>query len=154
MPIVFSTCLERDILYAHWSGRVGLEEFRQNYFDYLADAFYRPGRTELVDLTDFEDFDGDFNAIRSALAVVNTAGEGPKNRTRTVLLAPRESVFGLGRMYQQLAEIAGGIEVELYTQEIEALQALLLPYKTIPELLEKEKFQPHTQRDDVKASCE
>ncbi|MEM9319825.1 MAG: hypothetical protein AAGA70_12590 [Pseudomonadota bacterium] len=153
MPIVFSTCLERDLLLAIWTGRVGLEEFKQNYFDYLDDQHYRAGRPELIDMSGFEDFDGDFKAIRSALSFVNRTGQGISTRTRTVLICPSPSVFGLGRMYQQLAELSGGINVELYTTEAEALQALLLPYATINALTAGEHFRQSARKSALKVGC-
>lgn len=150
MPIEFSTCLERDLLLAKWTGLVTLDEFKGNYFNYLGDVNYRAGRTELIDQRAFEDFDGDFNAIRSALNFVNRAGEGPVVRTRTIVLAPADGVFGLGRMYQQLADMSSGIQVEVYTAEEEALKALGLPYATLAELHERETFHPAALREGIK----
>ena len=50
-------------------------------------------------------------------------------------------------MYQSLAEIAGGITVEVYQTEREALDALELPHESIAHLLEVETFLPPTPRD-------
>lgn len=149
MPITFSTCLERDLLLANWSGLVTLDEFKNNYFDYLADVNYRPGRPELIDQREFENFEGDFSAVRAALSFVNDSGGGEQVRTRTVVLATDEGVFGLGRMYQQLADFAQGIRVDIFTDEAEALKALLLPYRTIEELKAREVFLPSQRRPDV-----
>ena len=145
MPIVFSTCLERDLLLAKWSGLISLDAFKQNYFDYLADVNYRPGRPELIDQREFQDFEGDFQAIRAALSFVNASGHGDAVRTRTVVLASDAGVYGLGRMYQQLADLAQGIQVEVFTDEAEALKALRLPYKTIEDMQAKEIFLPSSR---------
>lgn len=148
MPISFSTCLERDLLLANWSGLISLDAFKQNYFDYLADVNYRPGRPELIDQREFQDFEGDFQSVRAALSFVNASGQGLSTRTRTVVLATDEGIYGLGRMYQQLADLAQGIQVEVYTSEADALSALLLPYRTIKEMRAKEIFLP-SQRGPV-----
>lgn len=146
MPISFSTCLERDLLLATWSGVITLEAFKNNYFDYLADVNYRPGRPELIDQRGFENFEGDFQAVRAALSFVNASGEGATVHTRTVVLATDEWIYGLGRMYQQLADFAQGIQVEVFTDEAEALRALMLPYSTVEELRQGETFLPAKRR--------
>lgn len=127
---------------ATWSGVITLDMFKGNYFDYLSDVNYRPGRTELIDQREFEDFEGDFQSVRAALSFVNASGHGDAVRTRTVVLATDEGIYGLGRMYQQLADLAQGIRVEVFTEEEEALKALLLPYKTIKEMRTEEIFLP------------
>lgn len=144
MPIEFRTCLNRDFVYAKWIGRVTLDEFKENYFNYISDPHYRAGRTELVDQRDFVDFIGDFAMIKSALSYVNAKGQGPVVRTRTIVLTPPGGVFGLGRMYQQLADQAQGIMVDVFTSTPEALAALDLPYETLEEMLAGETFTPVT----------
>ncbi len=136
---------------AKWSGIITLEAFKNNYFDYLADVNYRPGRPELIDQREFQDFEGDFQAVRAALSFVNASSDGPAIQTRTVVLATDEGIYGLGRMYQQLADLAQGIRVEVFTDEAEALRALSLPYRTIEEMRAKEVFHPSQRRPDFKA---
>lgn len=146
MPIAFWTSLDRDLLYARWSGTVTMAEFRANYHAYLADRHYRAGRPELIDNSRLENFEGGFNAIRNALALVNAAGQGKTVHTRTVAYTPRTSMYGVARMYQQLAELDGGIHVEVHDDEAAALRALKLPYATIAEMLEAEEFLPAEPR--------
>ncbi|MBF9035769.1 hypothetical protein HKCCE2091_16090 [Rhodobacterales bacterium HKCCE2091] len=154
MPIEFSTCLERDLLYARWTGIIGMQEFLGNFEAYVSDRHYRPGRPELVDLSRMTDFDGGFNTFSAALRVVNNQEPGTIVHTRTVLWAPNDSIYGLGRMYQQLADLAGGIEVEIYRTEAGALGALMLPYETIDSLLASETFHPASRNDGPpKATC-
>ena len=142
------------MLLAKWSGIITLEAFKDNYFDYLSDVNYRPGRTELIDQREFQDFEGDFQAVRAALSFVNASGDGLAVQTRTVVLATDEGVYGLGRMYQQLADLAQGIRVEVFTNEAEALRALHLPYKTIEEMRMNETFLPSQRSPGTKAPFE
>lgn len=142
LPIEFMTSLQLDLLYASWSGRVTIPEFKKNYFDYISDVNFRNGRTELVDLSDVIEVDFNFRTLSDAVAFVNAESDAASVRTRTIILAPNEGIFGLGRMYQQLADFAGGIVVELYVEETLALEALALPFKTIPELLAGGGFLP------------
>ena len=146
MPIEFSTCLERDLVYARWHGAIDYPQFVQNFADYVSDAHYRPGRPELLDHSGITSFDINFNLVRSILRKVNDQSPAAKVTTHTVIYSPNETVFGMGRMYQILADLAEGIKVEVFQTEREALDALGLPYASIAELLDAELFLPATRR--------
>ena len=145
-PIEFATSLELDIVYARWHGGVDFEQILQNFARYIGDAYYRPGRPELIDLAAVTESDLNFNLARSLLRQVNEQAPGTVVETHTVLYSPNETMFGLGRMYQTLADIAGGIRVEVHSTEGEALSALGLPYTTIAELRAKGVFHPATPK--------
>lgn len=142
VPIEFSTSLERDLLYAHWSGAVDYDQFAANFVRYLQDAHYRAGRPELIDLAAVTDIDINFNLVRSMVRQVNEQAPGILVDTHSVLFAPGETAFGIGRMYQTLADISGGTRVEVFRTEREALDALELPHDSIAHLLEVETFLP------------
>ncbi len=140
MPISFKICLERNFLYAKWQGQITVPEYLEVFHAYLGCAHYRPGRPELIDTSDMLDFDLDFHEMRRLLRNVNSQSYRPNVNTKTVVYCPNDFIFGLGHMYQQLAELDDGIKVELYEKEADALNALELPYKTIEELHGKENF--------------
>ncbi len=146
MPIEFSTCLERDLLYARWHGMINFEQFEQNFIRYLTDAHYRPGRPELIDHSGITEFDINHNLVRTILRQVNEQAPGAIVKTHTVIYSPNETIYGLGRMYQILAEMAEGIEVEVFREEKEALAALSLDYTSIDDLLAAETFLPPQPR--------
>ncbi len=146
MPIEFSTSLELDLLFARWHGRVDFEQFEQNFVRYLGDAHYRPGRPELIDHSGITEMDINLNYVKSILRQVNEQAPGTLVKTRTVLYSPNETVYGIGRMYQTLADMADGIQVEVYQTEREALDALELPHSSIEQLLAAETFLPPTPR--------
>ncbi|MBF9044935.1 hypothetical protein HKCCE4037_16445 [Rhodobacterales bacterium HKCCE4037] len=144
MPIEYCTSLELDLLYARWFGRVDFEQFELNFARYLNDAHYRAGRPELIDHSGIVHFDINFSLVQSILRQVNAQVPEILVETHTVLYSPNETIFGIGRMYQSLAEIAGGIRVEIFQTEREALDALQLPHESIAHLLEAETFHPPT----------
>lgn len=144
MPIRFWTSLVRDLVVTKWWGEVTLDEFRVTFGLYLNDANYRPGRTELTDFTGVTAFDADFQSIWSALNMVNDQVPGRKVRTRTLLVAPGDMIFAHTRVYQTLAENAGGISVEIYRSEADALAALDLDFATLDDLMGAGGFLPHT----------
>jgi len=144
MPIEFWTSLELDLLLTRCRGAIRMDDFRQTLVRLKADAHYRPGRTELTDLTEARHVDANFGNLWSVLNAVNNQIPGQRVRTRTVLITPDEVMFGLGRMYQTLAQNSGGIDVELYRSEGDALRALGLKVPSIRALREIGDFRPHT----------
>jgi large subunit ribosomal protein L15 len=114
VPIQFWTSVERDLVVTKWWGDVTLDDFRDTFGMYLTDVNYTPGRTELNDFTGVSHFDADFPSIWSALTMVNNQVPGLIVETRTLLVAPSDHQFALTRIYQTLAENAGGIRVEVY----------------------------------------
>ncbi len=142
VPIRFSISLDLDLMYTAWCGRVSIEEFRAIFVRYVEDPNYRPGRTELIDFSDVEHIDANFSSIWSALNLVNAQVPGQVVRTRTVMVAPGDVVFGLARMFQTLAENADGIKVEVYRSATMALDALDLDFASVEELLERGGFFP------------
>ena len=140
MPIFFKTCLERDILYSKWQGRVTVPEYVEVFNAYTQGLHYKPGRPELIDTSEMIDFDVDFHKMRRLLRIVNSQSALHGIQTNTVVFCPNDFVYGLAHMYQQLAELDVSIKVELYEKEADALAALTLPYATIEEFQREETF--------------
>lgn len=147
MPIEFSTCLERELVYARWSGHITFDDFVENFERYLGDAHYRPGRPELIDHSDLTGADINYGYAKSMLRQVNAQMGDVKVNTHTVIYAPGGTAFGLSRMYQLLAELSDGIAVEVFDTEREALDALGLPHESIADLLAVETFHPPALKD-------
>ena len=150
MPIKFWTSVDRDLVVTKWWGEVDLDEFRDTFGMYLTDANYRPGRTELNDFTGVTEFDADFSMIWSALNMVNNQVPGITVKTRTLLVAPADNMYGLTRIYQTLAENAEGITIEVYRAQADALEALGLEFETLDALLNAGGFAPYTAAADEK----
>ncbi len=148
MPIEFSTCLERDLLYARWWGYVDFDQFQANFDAYLNDKYYVPGRPELIDHSGITELDINFDIMRTLLRTVNEQSPSIIVDTHTVIYSPNDTVFGVGRMYQLLSELAHGIRVEIFRTEEEALAALELldTYKSFADLLEDNDFKPACRR--------
>jgi len=144
MPIEFWTSLRLDLLLTRCWGPVRMDDFRQTLAKLQVDENYRPGRTELTDLTEARHVDASFGNLWSVLNAVNNQIPGQRVRTRTVLIAPDDVMFGVGRMYQTLAQNSGGIEVEIYRSEGDALKALGLKVTSIQALRGIGDFRPHT----------
>jgi hypothetical protein len=147
MPIEFWTSADRDLVVCKWWGPISLSDFRVTFAKYLSDANYRPGRPELIDFTGVTSADVGFKSIWSALTTVNNQVPGKKVRTRTILIAPGDLVYGLSRMYQTLSQNTDGIRVEVYRTQREGIAALDLPFETIDALLDAGGFCPYTKAE-------
>lgn len=146
MPIRFATSPKFDLKLSRWSGHVDIDDYRAVYAAYLADAGYVPGRRELCDASRMVSFDADFNRIWSILTLLNDAGRGRELRTRCVVLAPGDMPFGMARIFQSLAENAGGVRVDVVRTEAEALAVLDLPGATLDEMEALGRFEPPRPR--------
>lgn len=142
VPIEYFTSLKLDLVYERWWGQIDLDQFRDIFVTYLADRHYRPGRAELVDLSGVTRVDLDFQRIQVMLRTVNDQLPGQTVRTRSVVWAPDDETFATGRMYQQLADYAGGVSVDIHREEAEALAACGLEHASMADLLRDGDFLP------------
>lgn len=148
MPIEYAISLERDLLYARWYGEVDFDQFQASFGHYLNDTNYRPGRPELIDHSQVTAMDINFGLVKSILRQVNAQAPGQIVTTKTVIYSPNDTVYGLGRMYQILSDMADGIQVEVFRTERKALAALSLEHDSIAALLSAETFLPPTPKAD------
>jgi hypothetical protein len=152
VPISYQISTDLDLVYARWEGRVTFDDILWNLETYVSDPAYRPGRPELIDATEIEEVDVDFARARAILRLVNHQNPSVAVSTHTVLLVPGDTVFGLGRMFQQLAELAEGIQVDVFRDEAEALAALALPCDTVETLLRTGAFAEPAPQPPVRPS--
>jgi hypothetical protein len=142
MAIRYAISRDLGLVYGQWSGTITLPQFFAVFEAFVSDPDYLPGRPELIDLSRVEDIDIDFNRMRRVLRMVNEQAPEVQVHTLTAIWAPTDMIFGLGRMYQQLAEMAEGIEVVVFREEAEVLDALSLPFESVAALLAGGSFGP------------
>lgn len=131
MPIEYSVSPELNLMHARWWGDVEVGEYRDVFAAYLQDKNFLKEERELCDFSGITNLDANFTRIWSILTMVNSAVEvGPFN-LQQVIFAPHDTVFGQARMYQSLAENAGGVQVWIFREEAEVLAHLKLPGETI-----------------------
>ncbi|THH36196.1 hypothetical protein E4Z66_14195 [Aliishimia ponticola] len=140
MPIEFFTSLDLDLVFARWWGVVDDSAVRVNFMNYLGDPNYRPGRPELIDLSQIKRFDIDFAATRGLIQTVNRQVPGEIVHTPTIVWAPSDGSYGMARMFQQLAEITDGIVVKIFRDERAALDAAGQSHESIADLLARGNF--------------
>ena len=127
--------MELDIAVFRWIGIVTLNDYLETLAAYVSDPKFRVGRRELVDTSDLKDFATDFRGMMAALRHASTRYNSQKTPARTVIWSPREYVFGLSRMMQQIAEFDSGISVDVVTDEKAALAKLGIAHESIANLI-------------------
>lgn len=134
MPIEYQISNKLDFSLFRWTGVVTLDQYLQSLRSYVSEPNYRPGRSELVDTSQLEDFATNFNGMMAALRSANTEYKSQIFRARTIIWSPRDYVFGLSRMMQQIADVNRGIIVEVFRDEQEVLSILGLKHESVSEL--------------------
>ena len=146
MPIRYSISADFDLLMTRWTGEIDIDECRDGYAAYLEDENYVIGRRELCDFSGATRLDADFSRIWSILNLRNRDGSGFQAKPLHVVLAPHETIFGMARIYQSLAENAGGVRVEVFRTATEVLAALGLPGRDLDEMEALGRFQAPRRR--------
>ncbi|MEO1306949.1 MAG: hypothetical protein AAFV38_03220 [Pseudomonadota bacterium] len=104
---------------------------------YRRDPDYLYGRPELIDQSNLEQINAGFDEVRTLLSKVNQAIPDGAKGTKTVIYCQKDAIYGMGRMYQSLSEVAGGIEVFVEADPQRVLELLELPYATIEAFLDE-----------------
>lgn len=142
MPIDYAISIDLNVAIARWTGAVVIEEYREMFAAYVQDPNYTPGRPKICDFSGMTTLDADFARIWSVLTMANSHEVPGAPTTVCVTYAPDETNYGLARMYQSLAENAGGIQVAVYRHEAGVLGHLKLPGQRISELHQHGTFLP------------
>lgn len=135
MPIEYKISTELDIAVFRWIGVVTLDDYLEALAAYVSDSKYRAGRKELVDTSDLVDFATDFRGMMTALRHASTRYNAHTTPARTVIWSPKDYVFGLSRMMQQIAEGDSGISVDVFTDEKTALAKIGVAHESIANLM-------------------
>ncbi|MEE4211204.1 MAG: hypothetical protein V2I43_18295 [Parvularcula sp.] len=134
MPIEYRISNRLDFSFFRWKGIVTLDQYLRSLRSYVNEPNFRPGRTELVDTSRLEDFATNFNGMMAALRSANAEYKSPFFRARTIIWSPRDYIFGLSRMMQQIADVNPGIIVEVFRDEREVLSILGFNHESVSEL--------------------
>lgn len=140
MPIETFISPDFDLMVSRWRGVVDAKARYEAFADYIGDPAYRMGRPELIDLNGANLVEWDIGRVQHFLHQVNEFNKGNPVPTRVVVWAPEDDAFGSTRMYQTLADMAGGIRVEVFRDERVALSAQGFDYSSIDALVATRTF--------------
>lgn len=142
MTIEYCFLEETDICYARYIGLTTSGDLQENYGRYVVDPHYRPGRTELIDLS-LGDFDAITYASLTPLAtIVNDINVNAGTHTATFVYAPSSVSFGTTRMYASITAEMKGLSIYQAKTEQEVLKLMGLPYPNIASFLRSQTIIP------------
>lgn len=123
MPITYTIHKDLGLVVTRFTGHVQDSEFVDLYRTMLHDDDYVLGTNELADLRVAESLNLSAVALRRVEEITRLRyGESGKS-FRTAIIAPRDPLYGIGRMYEVFAE-EGPENVRVCRDPLEALRWL------------------------------
>lgn len=123
MPITYRIHGDLNLVVTRFTGHVTDEEFVELYKTMLHDNDYVLGTNELADLRVAESLNLSAVALRRVEEITRNRYGGSDKSFRTAIIAPRDPLYGIGRMYEVFAE-EGPENVKVCRDPLEALQWL------------------------------
>ena len=133
MPISYTIHAGLGLLVTRWVGVVTNDEFTKVYHSILEGSEFRHGFNELVDFQEITELKITGSAMRNVSALVSRFYKGRSESTRTAVLAPRDDLYGIGRMYSAYAD-PGSEDVKVFKDVSEAMRWLGLNPVSLAEL--------------------
>lgn len=133
MPMQYKVLHKFGITLTQWSGTVDATDVQGYLESYQQDPDFRPQYTTLSDVSRVDGVDIDF---QRAIGLLHFIENLPlKNAVlRTIIWAPSDVVFGVGRMFESMSDLRPGLAIEMYRDEREAIQATGLPFSSFSEI--------------------
>ena len=134
MPLSYTILPPLGIVYVRYDGEARLEETMEVFGRYAADPDFRPGLTQLVDLSRVTEFERDFMTLARSQAGKADTMTGLRTPTLAVYYAPTQ----VGQeMAQQILKSWDGLDaviVRIATDEAQALEMLGLEISRFSDL--------------------
>jgi hypothetical protein len=123
MPITYRIHTDLGLVVTRFTGHVKDDEFVELYKAMLHDDDYALGTNELADLRAAESLNLSALALRRVEEITRQRYGDSGLNFRTAIIAPRDPLYGIGRMYEVFAE-DGPENVKVCRDPLEALQWL------------------------------
>ncbi len=123
MPITYRIHTDLGLVVTRFTGHVKDDEFVELYKVMLHDDDYALGTNELADLRAAESLNLSALALRRVEEITRQRYGESGLSFRTAIIAPRDPLYGIGRMYEVFAE-DGPENVKVCRDPLEALQWL------------------------------
>lgn len=120
MATAYEIDKQRRLVISTGSGRIILSEALAHQEKLRKDPGFDPSFSQVIDLTRITDFALEANDIRRL-----AQGTIFSRESRRAIIASSDLVYGLGRMYEILREIAGGDRIRVFRNFDEALDWIL-----------------------------
>lgn len=127
MPLTFRIYPKRNLVYVHCTGQVTVGETRQAFGEYSVHDDFKPGQTQLVDLTDVTGFERDFTAIMALQAMQTDVYLASDTRPYLLFVAPNELTRAMAMAALRSWQDLDGVVPLVLSSLSQALEVLSLP---------------------------
>ena len=104
MPISYTIHADLKLLVTRYVGVVTNHEFTKAYYSIFEGSEFRHGFNELADIQETKELKITAGAMRNVSALVSHFYKGGSESMRTAVLAPRDDLYGICRMYSAYAD--------------------------------------------------
>ncbi len=133
MPLSYKIHADLGLIVTRYVGVVTTDEFVEMFQSIMGDPEHRHGFSVLADLQELEDFKASGDALRRASELIRRFYGGRSESMRTAAIAPRDSVYGLARMYSAYTD-PDSEKVNVFRDADEAMQSLGLEPVSLADL--------------------
>ena len=135
MPVQISVHPDRQLAYFRFSGVIDTATGAAAFRDYLRDPSFDPSYVMLSDTQAISRIDAGFASILSAALRLAADLRRFEDGSLSVICAPDDTVFGVGRMMQQTVEPISRLRFRIVETEQEALRLARQPEPGFAELV-------------------
>ena len=122
MPVYPTIIPDLDLAVVRYQGTISLADIQRAFGEYISHTLYRPGRTEIGDLSGVTRVDIDFGAMTILRNQLIEHHMSLGVRTDCHLIAPNDLAFGMARMFQTLSDATeGNLSVRVHRSPDELL---------------------------------
>ncbi len=126
MPIIFDFKPEYNMVVCRQVGAIDDEEFLTSYRSLFEDHRFKPSTKLLVDLSQADSSQRSQEAIQGFARYMKEWMQKTEEKSRVVVIAPRDVSFGLARMYEAYSE-SPQIDFSVFREADAALEWLDIP---------------------------
>ncbi len=114
MPVIYEIIPEENHMFVRYDGRVTNSEIADSFAEAQQNPEFRLDLAHLVDLTTADFSVLDFQKIFSLFNMYARAHEGAGIKMRVSIFAPSDTVFGMSRMFENLAGTSDFFDVRIF----------------------------------------
>lgn len=114
MPVIYEIFPEENHMFVRYDGRITNGEIADSFVEAQGNPDFRLDLAHLVDLTTADFSVLDFQKIFSLFNMYARAHEGAGVKMRVSIFAPSDTVFGMSRMFENLAGTSDFFEVRIF----------------------------------------
>ena len=121
MPISYSIHPDRGLAHFRMTGTIDVAQTLGSFADYVRNPLFDPSYVMLTDAQDVGAVDADFLGIVGGVQRAMPFLRSFPDEASSIIYAPRDLIFGMARIMQQVVEPVSRLRFQILRDEAEAL---------------------------------